>query len=506
MTSATYQSNTPATLPPGLEVETEDVSGAKRQRVAVYNPSGGDALDVSITDGAGIVNTKQVGQAITSTDTGLVAHAMIHGLNTSGSTNYIDVKVTPSGALSVDATIAGMDTGVSVVTTHADDTNHDAFGRDRVAEPANRFDVEFTYDKQPLLMESITAGSATIAHQSATRDVLLTIGATSTSDSADFVGHYYTPYTPGNSQLVELTGTLDGRDAGGSVSFFIRNNGSTTIYTSTQWASSTGVDWGNSQIFWADFQSLKVGRIRMGLVRGGVYSQLLEVTNDNVRANGYWQHPNQPIHYRIYNSTANCITELGYFDTNNGFGWRYTAALSAAQSMTAICATVKSEGGQDLFDVPGYPFAVSNGATTKTVSTTLIPVLSIQLSTVFNSLTNRSIVMPLDLSFVSDQAFYYEVRLNPALSTASWTAYSSSYSCINYDVNATTVTGGITIASGYGGTGGTRQGSVKTGFTGRTPLSINYPGTVGDILSICAIRVGASNAALGAALGWKEIR
>lgn len=60
-----------------------------------------------ITDGAGVVNTKQIGTAIISTDVGLVTQGVIHGLSTAGGGTYVDVKVAPSGALQVEATSNG---------------------------------------------------------------------------------------------------------------------------------------------------------------------------------------------------------------------------------------------------------------------------------------------------------------------------------------------------------------------------------------------------------------
>ena len=41
-----------------------------------------------------------------SGDLGLVVNSVIHGLTTAGGGSYVDVKVTPSGALSVDATVS----------------------------------------------------------------------------------------------------------------------------------------------------------------------------------------------------------------------------------------------------------------------------------------------------------------------------------------------------------------------------------------------------------------
>lgn len=60
-----------------------------------------------ITDGAGTVNTKQLGTAITSSDVGLVTNSVIHGKTTGGGGGYVDVKVSPSGALVTDTTISG---------------------------------------------------------------------------------------------------------------------------------------------------------------------------------------------------------------------------------------------------------------------------------------------------------------------------------------------------------------------------------------------------------------
>jgi hypothetical protein len=59
-----------------------------------------------ITDGAGTVTTKQLGNQLTNIDVGLVTNTIIHGLTTGGGGGYVDVKVTPSGALTVESTIA----------------------------------------------------------------------------------------------------------------------------------------------------------------------------------------------------------------------------------------------------------------------------------------------------------------------------------------------------------------------------------------------------------------
>lgn len=53
---------------------------------------------------SGIVK-KTLATQVVSSDTGLVVNAVIHGLTTGDGGGYVDVKVNPSGALTVDATV-----------------------------------------------------------------------------------------------------------------------------------------------------------------------------------------------------------------------------------------------------------------------------------------------------------------------------------------------------------------------------------------------------------------
>jgi hypothetical protein len=55
---------------------------------------------------SGVVK-KTLGTQVVSADTGLVVNAVMHGLSTGGGGGYFDVKVNPSGALTVDATQSG---------------------------------------------------------------------------------------------------------------------------------------------------------------------------------------------------------------------------------------------------------------------------------------------------------------------------------------------------------------------------------------------------------------
>jgi hypothetical protein len=430
-----------------------------------------------------------------------IPHPLAGYIRKADNATKLDVVVSESTGLEI---VDSIDLGIK----GADSPSVDAFGRWRVSEPANRIDVEFTYDAMPLIMETITAGGATITHNATTRDVTLAIVNATAGTSASFPSHYAAPYTPGNGQKIDMTGTLDYAGlGGGTTAVFVRNNGVEQVINQGSWNKDLlpDVDWSKSQIFAIDFQSLKTGRVRFGLVRNGIEITCHEIYNDNIRRNGYWQHPNLPLCWRIYNSGGNTVSEIGYFDADNGVGFRYTIPANAGAQMLAICGTVKSEGGLDLFTLTGFPFTASNVATTVTVSTILIPLVSIQLKATFNSKINRGLVIPTALSILSDNPLFYRLVLNPTLTGAAFASVDNN-SLVNVDVAASALTGGTVIGAGYAGSGGNRAAPTPPGFTGRVPLSVDYAGAVGDILSVAAIRVGAQNAVAAAALEWKEIR
>lgn len=74
-----------------------------------------------ITDGGGVVNTRQLSSPIVATDIGLVTNSIIHGITTGGGGGYVDVKVNPSGALTTEATLSAS-VGTRIGTVAIDQT------------------------------------------------------------------------------------------------------------------------------------------------------------------------------------------------------------------------------------------------------------------------------------------------------------------------------------------------------------------------------------------------
>ena len=390
-----------------------------------------------------------------------------------------------------------------------DSPSTDAFGRLRTSGTGERFDIEFTYDVQPEFMDSITANGGTIVHNATSRDVSIAVNTANGDESAEFVQHWHNPYTPGNSQLIDITGTLDaGEIGGGTASIFLKDGitGTETEISQANWHDTVDdVDWSTSQIFSIDFQSLKVGRLRFFLVRNGLLVKVHEINNDNTRVAGYWQYPSQPINWKLYNDGVNTIAEIGYFNSTNGVGFRYKLPQNANAELRAICGTVKSEGGQTLYDIEGLRRGVDMGVTAKTVSTTLIPLLTIRQKATFHSLTNYSFTIPNFYTVQTDNSVRLLILRNATLTGASYTDVSTTTSSMEYDVSATAVTGGEVVVNEYEGAGTRNNTIAGSGLLGKSLLTVASNGTQ-DMLTICAVRTGTNNAKVLAGFGWKEIR
>lgn len=391
----------------------------------------------------------------------------------------------------------------------------DAFGRLRVSNTGQRFDVEFIYDLNPEIICNVLEGTGpTCTHNANTRDVTMAIVNTTTGSGRALYSHMDIPYTAGNSQLIALTGVLNlANIAGGVTSCFLRSKVSGSVVevaniVQADWVENqTGINWNYSQIFEMDFQSLKVGRVRFGLNQNGVFIPVTEIDNDNLRNSGYWQSPSLPIFWRIYNDATYTYMEIGYGDTENAIGFRHRITKNASATMKAICGTVKSEGGPDTLDILGYPRSVDMGVTTKRADATLIPILSIRPKATFNSIVNRGLYIPTGINVQTDNPILVRLYNSGAVLTgASWTSVENSNSGMEYDISATAITGGTFIASMYL-TASANNGKVflSQNLLGKAMLAIGRDTSV-DALCICAVRTTNSSANILMGIDWKEIR
>ena len=386
--------------------------------------------------------------------------------------------------------------------------DRDAFGRLRVSDTGQRLDVEFIYDKQTSFMDEVTNDGA-VTFSADSRDLTLSL-ANATAGSFALMRSHPVPYTPGNSQLVDITGVLDfAAIGGGTAQVFLRSKVSGTIVETvtdqTSWSRNKvgTIDWSKAHIFAIDFQSLKVGTIRYGLVRNGVFTLVHVQHNDSKLEAGYWQVPSLPVYWRIYNDATHTFMEIGYGDEENAVGFRYRIAANATAEMKAICCTVKSEGGDNLRDLGGVPFSANMGVTSKTISTTRLPLLSIRAGATFNALPNLGILLPKSFSVALDNPIRVDLIVDGALTGASFGAVNA-LSTAEVDTTATAVTGGQVVYSEYIAAGRNTDGSGQ-GLLGREVLW-NRLGAETGSLTIAAIRSASQNAATLASMTWEEIR
>lgn len=390
-----------------------------------------------------------------------------------------------------------------------DSISGDAFGRLRTSGTGQRLDVEFIYNKNPDFFDE-TTNNGTVTFNGNSRDLTLSLSDANNGSHATMRSHPV-PYTPGNSQLIDMTGVLDyAAIGGGNAEVFLRSKvtGSvveTVIDQSDWYETPVEIDWTKDQIFTMDFQSLKTGRIRYGLILDGVINYVAEIQNDNRKTSGYWQLPSLPCYWRIYNDSTYTYMEIGYGNEDNAIGFRYKILANASATMRGICCTVKSEGGMNLSEMNGLHRNVDTGTSNTSVSSTLIPILSIRLKSTFQTYDNLTIAIPRAISIKTSQDIKIAVIHSGSLTGASWSDADSTYSAVEYDTSATAITGGHTLYSKYISSSGNNKLDDSKSLLGKTVLWNRQSSETG-IITIAGIKTGSQDSDVLAAINWEEIR
>lgn len=404
----------------------------------------------------------------------------------------------------------------------------DAFGRQRVSNPTGLFDSQLQYDNSPLLWfeKETGGGGAAIAHLPNESSVRLRLsGAT---ESLTRQTKSYIRYQPGKSQQIMMTfGPTTGTDGvTRRIGYFDDDNG---IYFETtsegaflvkrskvsgsivntrvaqaDWniddlqgrgPSEVTLDISKVQILFIDLEWLGVGRVRVGFVAGGGINYVHEFKHANINTTTYMTTANLPLRYEI--------TADGTATGNN--------------DLVQICAGVFSEGGFDLQS--GIPFSVSNEETTISVSSSIIPILSIRPKGTFNSIVNRTTILPRGFNiYAEDVATHYQVIYGGTLTGPSFADVNATYSGVEADVAASAITGGIVIDEGYVpaasiGTNSDPATELKR-FARTLPLALDIAGAhptianagASDVLTIAAQSVTGSASDTAVAIEWEELR
>jgi hypothetical protein len=391
--------------------------------------------------------------------------------------------------------------------SYSDSPNLDAFGRLRTAAVQNLVDIKHVYDKNPLQVNEVTAGTATSIFNQEYARVRM-----STSANNDLVirqGKTHPIYQPGKSQLFQASfsnfqlETNVIKRVGGFTSttastynsvfdgYFLESNGVTNTISFQIWRSGTtvysaattvwdnngfdpvGINWSNTNLMSVDYQWLGVGRMRFGLDIAGQLFYFTEHNCANNEPNVYMSSPNQPIRYEIRQVGVGS----GYFDM--------------------ICSQVSTEGALNgLYSTIG----IQNATTANLNSSgTKYPYIGYRLKQDYKSVTSQ--YSSLSILNTSNDDYLATIEFNPTLSvTPSWTDIPNSpfqYSVYNGIVTATITSPGHIMSSLIGESGTSALTTIKVDDN-QIRVGSNVNGTL-DEMWVCITPLSASATFLGTA-------
>lgn len=328
----------------------------------------------------------------------------------------------------------------------------DAFSRLRVSNPAAIFDSKQIYDAQPLYWDQLLTSSTSTHYPNlaCTRLVVPanTVGASAIRQTKEYFG-----YQPGRSHIVQITGKMGIASAmtyrvglfdASNGLFFEQSNG--VKYVGIRGFMSGGVvdtkiaqsgwnidkldgtgesglilDWTKVQIWVIDFQWLGVGRVRFGMVIGGLLYYCHENLVSNVGETVYMSTPNLPVRYDAF---------------------AIAGGPGVDASFDCICCAVFSEGGLD----PRCNIVSAGMVAPRTAASGVrTPLIALRLK----STRIRAVVLPREIEILSGvNPIYWELILNPTLTAPSFASVNDDSAC-EIDVVGTGGAGGFVIASGY---------------------------------------------------------
>ena len=383
----------------------------------------------------------------------------------------------------------------------------DAFGRARISSPYTIFDSQNRYAQNAYFDTALTgSGTSTYVANESTVDLETT---TASGDKVIAQTKRSFSYQPGKSLLVMNTFVMSAaqdnlrmrvgyfNDNNG---VFLQRSGSTLSLVRRTYVTGTAVDtvvdqadWNGdklngtgdsgftidvtkAQIFWQDFEWLGVGSVRCGFVINGQIIVCHTFNNANNLTSVYMQTAILPIRYEVEN--------LGI--------------LGSAAKFKRICSTVISEGGYERRVAlnTSARMTTQNGA----ISTSFVPLVSIRLA----SGRTGAVVLPDGYSVLGSGAGgEFEVVLvkNPTLTGASWTASSSAN--VEYDISATSYTGGSIIRNAYTSSGAQTSGAVDSERDYNWDLQIGstISGT-SDIYTLAIRALSGTHSAIGSLSFW----
>ena len=391
--------------------------------------------------------------------------------------------------------------------------SNDAFGRLRVSSPFTLFDSSHRYGDNGLWATS-TASSGAAAHNA--DEGLMDLSVTTTSGSSVVrESRRVFAYQPGKSLLVMNTFTFNAGKTGlrqrvgnfnadngfyvqldGTALSFVRRSSVSGAVVNTAVAqadwnvdkldgsgpSGITINTSNVQIFWADFEWLGAGNVRLGFIYNGQFVHCHTFQHANSIGATYITTATLPVRYEITN----------------------TATTASNSTLKQICSTVLSEGGYQLSGRGGVISTPIASPILAATAGTYVPLISIRLQ----STRLDAVAVPTAFSIlgISNTINYnWRLILGGTSSGGTWTAVAGG-SPVEFNRTMTGFTGGRVVATGF--VSGSVQGNsaIDIPSSNLFKYQLERDGLAGTATELTLVFAGDSNNASAlAALNWDEV-
>ncbi len=389
----------------------------------------------------------------------------------------------------------------------------DAFGRSRVSTPLTLFDSSHRYKDNNLWVTG-TTGTASATHDANSGVINMTVDGLVDTEVVRETTKVFS-YQPGKSLLILNTMTFNAAKAGlrQRVGYFGAQNGiyleldgttvnlvkRTYVSGSIQETRVAQADWNldtllgtgyskitldlsKSQIFWMDVEWLGVGSVRCGFVINGQMVHVHTFHHANIITGTYLTTASLPLRYEIKN----------------------TSATGSSSTLKQICSSVISEGGYELRGLQQSAGNAIGQPRDLTTVNTYYPIITMRLK----STHLDAIVIPTALSllgYTNNANYLWKLIEGGTTANGTWSNVSSD-SAIEYNIGATTLTGGRTVASGF--LNGSAQGAAPINVLKEALFKFQFErngltGTASELtLVIASDNAGAD---VYATVDWEEV-
>jgi len=395
---------------------------------------------------------------------------------------------------------------------YSNSPNIDAFGRLRVSNPLTLFDSSHRYADNGLWSTSASTGGS-VSFNSSQGLIDLNVNSTNGSEVIRETIKVFS-YQPGKSLLIlntfvmnpsklglrQRVGYYDSQNgyylelSGNTTSFversFVSGSIVNTTITQSNWnvdkldgtgESGITLDLTKSQILFMDIEWLGVGTVRIGFIIDGNYYVCHKFNHANIITSTYITSATLPLRYEISN----------------------TSNTASSSQMKQICSSVISEGGYELRGSQQAVGTPITAARTLTTAGTYYPLVSLRLKTT----RLDAVVISTALSLVGSSTGIYNWRLVSSGTTSggSWVSAGTN-SSVEYNLTATSYSGGRTLASGYFET--TTQSSFSLNILKEALFTnqLERDGLSGTPFEFfIAVSAANDNETAFASLDWEEI-